>query len=176
MGLIACQWAKHLGVTMIGTVGSDEKAELAHAHGCTHTILYNEENFVERVQELTGGRGADAVYDSVGRDTFHQGDCLRMRGTLKRSAKFRRVEPLIPQSVEQGFAFLTRPTLFNYIASRKTSLCGRTFEVLQSGAVKADINQEYPLSEVQQGIRTSRPERQQVRRCCCRRQSFSGEV
>ena len=158
VGLIACQWAKHLGVTMIGTVGSEEKAALAQAHGCTHTILYNEENFVERVQELTGGRGVDAVYDSVGRDTFHQSlDCLRMRGTLvlfgQSSGK---VEPFDPAVLSgKGSLFLTRPTLFNYTASREDLLHCATelFDVLQSGAVKADINQEYPLSEAQQAHR-----------------------
>tara|TARA_B100000676_G_scaffold275092_1_gene295006 strand:+ start:550 stop:1527 length:978 start_codon:yes stop_codon:yes gene_type:complete len=155
VGLIACQWAKHLGVTMIGTVGSEEKAALARAHGCAHTILYNEENFVERVQELTGGRGVDAVYDSVGRDTFHQSlDCLRMRGTLvlfgQSSGK---VEPFDPAILSgKGSLFLTRPTLFNYTASREDLLHCATdlFDVLQSGAVKADINQEYPLSQAQQ--------------------------
>ena len=155
VGLIACQWAKHLGVTMIGTVGSEEKAALAQAHGCAHTILYNEENFVERVQELTDGRGVDAVYDSVGRDTFHQSlDCLRIRGTLvlfgQSSGK---VEPFDPGLLSaKGSLFLTRPTLFNYTASREDLLHCATelFDVLQSGAVKADINQEYPLSDAQQ--------------------------
>ncbi len=155
VGLIACQWAKHLGVTMIGTVGSEEKAALAQAHGCAHTILYNEENFVERVQELTDGRGVDAVYDSVGRDTFHQSlDCLRTRGTLvlfgQSSGK---VEPFDPGLLSaKGSLFLTRPTLFNYTASREDLLHCATelFDVLQSGAVKADINQEYPLSDAQQ--------------------------
>ena len=155
VGLIACQWAKHLGVTMIGTVGSEEKAALARAHGCTHTVLYNEENFVERVQELTGGRGVDAVYDSVGRDTFHQSlDCLRMRGTLvlfgQSSGK---VEPFDPALLQgKGSLFLTRPTLLDYTARREELLnsASELFDVLQSGAVKADINQEYPLSEAQQ--------------------------
>ena len=154
VGLIACQWAKHLGVTMIGTVGSKEKGALAHAHGCTHTVLYNEENFVDRVQELTDGNGVDAVYDSVGRDTFHQSlDCLRTRGTLvlfgQSSGK---VEPFDPALLSgKGSLFLTRPTLFNYTAGRADLLhcASELFDVLQSGAVKADINQEYPLSDVQ---------------------------
>ena len=155
VGLIACQWAKHLGVTMIGTVGSEEKAALAQAHGCAHTILYDEENFVERVQDLTGGRGVDAVYDSVGRDTFHQSlDCLRMRGTLVLFGQSSgTVEPFDPGLLAaKGSLFLTRPTLFNYTASREDLLHCATelFDVLQSGAVKADINQEYPLSEAQQ--------------------------
>ena len=83
VGLIACQWAKHLGATVIGTVGSDEKAELARAHGCDHPIVYTRENFTERVREITGGAGVPVVYDSVGRDTFAGSlDCLRPRGTL----------------------------------------------------------------------------------------------
>jgi NADPH2:quinone reductase len=154
VGLIACQWAKHLGVTMIGTVGSEEKAELARAHGCTHTVLYNKENFVDRVQELTDGKGVDAVYDSVGRQTFNQSlDCLRVRGTLvlfgQSSGK---VEPFDPGALSgKGSLFLTRPTLFHYTASREDLLhcASELFDVLQSGAVKADINQEYPLSEAQ---------------------------
>jgi len=154
VGLIACQWAKHLGVTMIGTVGSEEKAALARAHGCTHTVLYNEEDFVERVQDLTGGNGVDAVYDSVGRNTFHQSlDCLRTRGTLvlfgQSSGK---VEPFDPALLQgKGSLFLTRPTLLDYTARREDLLncASELFDVLQSGAVKADINQEYPLSEAQ---------------------------
>src|SRR5690606_16430052 len=81
VGLIACQWAKHLGATVIGTVGSDEKAALAKAHGCDHPIVYTRENFVERVKEITGGKGVPVVYDSVGKDTFPASlDCLRPRG------------------------------------------------------------------------------------------------
>ena len=154
VGLIACQWAKHLGVTMIGTVGSEEKAELARAHGCTHTVLYNEENFVDRVRELTDGKGVDAVYDSVGRQTFSQSlDCLRTRGTLvlfgQSSGKVEPIDPAVLSA--KGSLFLTRPTLFNYTASREDLLhcASELFDVLQKGVVKADINQEYPLSEAQ---------------------------
>lgn len=154
VGLIACQWAKHLGVTLIGTVGSEEKAELAKAHGCTHTILYNNENFVDRVKEITDGKGVDAVYDSVGKQTFDGSlDCLRRRGTLvlfgQSSGK---VAPFDPASLAaKGSIYLTRPTLFHYIDAREdlVSCSSELFDVLLKGAVKADINQEYPLAEAQ---------------------------
>ena len=152
VGLIACQWAKHLGVTIIGTVGSEEKAELAKAHGCTHTILYNEESFVDRVKELTDGKGVDAVYDSVGKQTFDGSmDCLRRRGTLvlfgQSSGK---VAPFDPASLSgKGSIYLTRPTLFHYTDAREDLVhcSSELFDVLLKGAVKADINQEYPLQE-----------------------------
>ena len=154
VGLIACQWAKHLGVTLIGTVGSEEKAELAKAHGCAHTILYNNENFVDRVKEITDGKGVDAVYDSVGKQTFDGSlDCLRRRGTLvlfgQSSGK---VAPFDPASLSgKGSIYLTRPTLFHYTDAREdlVSCSSELFDVLLKGVVKADINQEYPLAEAQ---------------------------
>ncbi|HJP06689.1 MAG TPA: quinone oxidoreductase [Arenicellales bacterium] len=152
VGLIACQWACHLGVTIIGTVGSDEKAELARAHGCTHTIVYSRENFVDRVRELTDGQGVDAVYDSVGQDTFEGSlDCLKPRGTLALFGQSSgNVAPFDPSILSaKGSLYLTRPTLFHYTADRESLIHCATelFEVIQKGAVKADINQEYALAD-----------------------------
>ncbi|MDB3945525.1 quinone oxidoreductase [Gammaproteobacteria bacterium] len=152
VGLIACQWARHLGVTIIGTVGSDEKAELATAHGCTHTIVYTRENFADRVQELTDGVGVDVVYDSVGQHTFEGSlDCLKRRGTLalfgQSSGKVSSFDPSVLAA--KGSLYLTRPTLFHYTADRSSleHCAGELFQVMQSGAVQADINQEYALSD-----------------------------
>lgn len=152
VGLIACQWARHLGVTIIGTVGSDEKAELATAHGCTHTIVYTRENFADRVQELTDGVGVDVVYDSVGQHTFEGSlDCLKRRGTLalfgQSSGKVSSFDP--SELAAKGSLYLTRPTLFHYTADRSSleHCAGELFQVMQSGAVQADINQEYALSD-----------------------------
>ena len=152
VGLIACQWARHLGVTIIGTVGSDEKAELATAHGCTHTIVYTRENFADRVQELTDGVGVDVVYDSVGQHTFEGSlDCLKRRGTLALFGQSSgKVPPFDPSKLSaKGSLYLTRPTLFHYTADRSSleHCAGELFQVMQSGAVQADINQEYALSD-----------------------------
>ncbi len=158
VGLIACQWASHLGATVIGTVGSAEKARLAQAHGCAHPIRYNEEDFVERVRELTGGKGVAAVYDSVGRDTFLRSlDCLRPLGTL---ASFGQssgsVAPLDPAVLAQkGSLFLTRPTLFTYMARREDLLASarELFEVVESGAVRIEVRQRFPLAEAAEAHR-----------------------
>mgnify|MGYP002024567617 FL=1 len=152
VGLIACQWARHLGVTIIGTVGSDEKAELATAHGCTHTIVYTRENFVDRVRELTDGVGVDVVYDSVGQHTFEGSlDCLKRRGTLALFGQSSGKVPSFDPSVlaAKGSLYLTRPGLFDYTADRSSleHCSGELFQVMQSGAVQADINQEYALSD-----------------------------
>ena len=152
VGLIACQWARHLGVTIIGTVGSDEKAELATAHGCTHTIVYTRENFADRVQELTDGVGVDVVYDSVGQHTFGGSlDCLKRRGTLALFGQSSGKVPSFDPSVlaAKGSLYLTRPGLFDYTADRSSleHCAGELFQVMQSGAVQADINQEYALSD-----------------------------
>ena len=152
VGLIVCQWANHLGATVIGTVGSEEKAELARAHGCHHTILYNQEDFAERTRKITDGKGVDVVYDSVGQATFMKSlDCLRPMGML---VSFGQSSGLVPPfdpgllSVK-GSLFLTRPTLMTYTAERKALLehARDLFEVVQSGAVKIEIQQSYPLSE-----------------------------
>ncbi|MDP3921061.1 MAG: quinone oxidoreductase [Candidatus Omnitrophota bacterium] len=151
VGLIACQWAKHLGCTVIGTVGSSEKAELARQHGCAHTILYREENIVDRVMEITKGKGVPIVYDSVGKDTFLQSiECLHRRGVL---VSFGQASGAIPDVNLQVFApkslYLTRPMLFGYTATREELELSakRLFGVIQKGIVKVRIGQRYPLKE-----------------------------
>ena len=158
VGLIACQWAKALGVTMIGTVGSDEKAEIARARGCTHTINYNKENFVERVKELTGGKGVSVVYDSIGKDTFIGSlDCLAPLGMM---VSFGSASgPVPPFSLQElasrGSLFITRPTLFSYAAKREDleAMAKDLFDVVESGKVKIEINQRYALQDVAQAHR-----------------------
>jgi NADPH:quinone reductase-like Zn-dependent oxidoreductase len=152
VGLIACQWAKHLGATVIGTVSTDEKAELARAHGCDHAILYTRENFVERVREITGGEGVPVVYDSVGKDTFVGSlDCLRPLGMMVTFGNASGpVEPVAPLELsKRGSLFLTRPTLAHYIAKRADleATAGDLFDVVASGAVKIEVRQRYPLTE-----------------------------
>jgi len=152
VGLIACQWAKHMGATVIGTVGSEEKASLAKAHGCDHTILYNTDNFVERVKELTGGKGVPVVYDGVGKSTFMGSlDCLQPRGMLVSYGQASgAVEPLNVGILSQkGSLYLTRPTLMTYTASREDTLesSGALFEVVKKGAVKIEINQTFALKD-----------------------------
>jgi NADPH:quinone reductase len=152
VGLIAGQWAKHLGATVIGTVGTPEKAKLAEAHGCEHTILYGEENFVDRVRDLTGGRGVDVVYDSVGQATFLPSlDCLRPMGMMVSFGQSSGpVAPIDPGLLAaKGCLFLTRPSLMTYTAARDDLLSHAEdlFEVILNGAVKVDIRQTYPLAE-----------------------------
>jgi len=152
VGLIACQWAKHLGATVIGTVGSEEKAETARAHGCDHPILYRQEDFVARVRELTGGAGVAAVYDSVGRDTFLKSlDCLRPMGMLVSFGQSSGpVETFNPGLLAaKGSLFLTRPSLMTYTARHEDLLesAAELFGVVQSGAVRIELNQRYPLAE-----------------------------
>lgn len=151
VGLIACQWAKHLGATIIGTVGSDEKAELATANGCTHVINYRTENFVDRVREITGGRGCDVVYDSVGKDTFPGSlDCLRPRGLwVSFGASSGPVEAFdIGLLGKKGSLFATRPSLFTYTGSREelVTTARDLFDIVTAGHVKINVNQTYPLS------------------------------
>ncbi len=152
VGLIACQWAKHLGATVIGTVGSDDKARLAKEHGCDHPINYRQEDFVARVNELTGGRKLPVVYDSVGKDTFHKSlDCLAPLGLIvsfgQSSGAIGPVD--IGILAAKGSLFLTRPTLVNYTATREDLLTAarELFEVVKSRAVKIAVNQTYPLRE-----------------------------
>lgn len=153
VGLIACQWAKHLGATVIGTVGSEEKAELVRAHGCDHPINYNRENFVTRVKEITGGKGLPVVYDSVGKDTWEGSlDCLAPRGLM---VSFGNASgPVAPFSVltlmQKGSIFVTRPTLAHYIASRAEyeETANDLFGVVKSGAVRIGVNQRYALKDV----------------------------
>ena len=158
IGLIACQWLKHLGVTVIGTVGSAEKAELATAHGCTHTINYSEEDFVERVKELTGGAGVPVVYDGVGKDTFEGSlKCLAPLGLM---VTFGNASGPVPDFAlgrlgPLGSLFITRPTLMTYSAKRDDlmAMSAELFEVVLSGAVKIEVNQTYPLAETAQAHR-----------------------
>ncbi|MBU4529538.1 MAG: quinone oxidoreductase [Hoeflea sp.] len=155
VGLIAGQWAKALGATVIGTVGSAEKAELAAANGYDHVINYRTEDFVERVKDITGGKGVDVVYDSVGKDTFPGSlDCLRPRGLW---ASFGQSSgPIEPINIgilsQKGSLFATRPTLFTYIASREDleASANALFDVVARGIVKIDINQRYKLAEAAQ--------------------------
>jgi NADPH2:quinone reductase len=152
VGLIVCQWAKALGATVIGTVGSDAKAALAKAHGCDHPIVYTREDFVARVREITGGEGVPVVYDSVGADTFMKSlDCLRPLGmmvTFGQSAG--PVAPLDTQELsKRGSLFLTRPTLFTYIAKRADLLqsAGELFDTVAAGQVRIEVNQTYALKD-----------------------------
>lgn len=153
VGLIAGQWAKHLGATVIGTAGSEEKVALAKAHGYDHVINYRTENFVERVKELTQGEGVDVVYDSVGRDTYMGSlDVLKPLGMF---ACFGQSSGTIPPFdlnilAQKGSLFATRPTLFNYVAKRAAleRTAQELFDVVASGAVKIEINQTYALKDV----------------------------
>lgn len=152
VGLIACQWASHLGATVIGTVGSEEKADLARSHGCTHPILYRNEDVVERVREITGGKGVPVVYDSVGRDTFDGSlSCLAPRGLLVSFGQSSGpVPPLdIGKLARQGSVFLTRPTLATYVAERTELLdaAAELFDLVGRGVVEINVGQRYPLSE-----------------------------
>jgi NADPH:quinone reductase len=158
VGLIACQWARALGVTMIGTVGSDEKAALAKAHGCTHVINYNTENFVERVKEITGGKGVAVVYDSIGKDTFIGSlDCLSPLGMMVSYGNAS--GPVPPFSLQElaarGSLFITRPTLFSYISSSEDidTMAAELFGMVESGKIKIEINQRYALADVAQAHR-----------------------
>jgi NADPH:quinone reductase len=158
VGLIACQWARALGVTMIGTVGSDEKAALAKAHGCTHTINYNKENFVERVKDITGGKGVSVVYDSIGKDTFTGSlDCLAPLGMMVSfGAASGPVPPFgLNELASRGSLFITRPSLFTYIAKREDldAMAADLFAVVESGKVRIDVNQRYALKDVAQAHR-----------------------
>lgn len=158
VGLIACQWARAMGVTMIGTVGSDEKAALAKAHGCTHVINYNTENFVERVREITGGAGVPVVYDSIGKDTFTGSlDCLAPLGMLVSfGAASGPVPPFGMQELaSRGSLYVTRPTLFTYIARRDDleQMASELFAMVESGKIKIPVNQRYALKDAAQAHR-----------------------
>ncbi len=158
VGLIACQWAKALGVTMIGTVGSEEKAALAKANGCTHVINYNTEDFVARVKEITGGKGVPVVYDSIGKDTFLQSlDCLSPLGMMvSYGSASGPVPPFgLNELASRGSLFITRPTLFSYAASRGEldAMAADLFDVVESGKVKIAVNQRYALQDVAQAHR-----------------------
>jgi NADPH:quinone reductase len=158
IGLIACQWANHLGATVIGTVGSKEKAELAKAHGCHHPILYREEDFVARVKEITKGEMCPVVYDGIGKATFPASlDCLRQRGLFvsfgNASGPIESINPNILQ--QKGSLYMTRPTLVHYTAKRDELLATAKdlFDVVISGKVKIPVNQKYPLKDAQKAHR-----------------------
>lgn len=158
IGLIACQWARALGVTVIGTVGSDEKAALAKANGCTHTIVYTRENFVERVKALTAGKGVPVVYDAVGKDTFPASlDCLSPRGMF---VSFGNASGAIPAFdilllSQKGSLYATRPTLVTYTAKRADMLkmAEEVFALVQSGKLTNDPRQTYALKDAAQAHR-----------------------
>lgn len=155
VGLIVCQWAKALGAMVIGTVGSDEKAALAKAHGCDHPIIYTRENFTERVKEITGGKGVRVVYDSIGKDTFMGSlECLQPLGMMVLfGAASGPVPPFdLGLLAKMGSLFVTRPTLFTYIAQRKDLLeiSGELFAMVTSGKVKIEVNQTYALKDAAQ--------------------------
>ena len=158
VGLIACQWAKALGLRLIGTAGSAAKCALALQHGAAHAINYSSEDFVARVKDITGGKGVKVVYDSVGKDTFERSlDCLRPFGLM---ASFGNasgpVAPFAPGMLgPKGSLYLTRQTLFTHIATRETTqiMADELFAVVSSGAVKIRIDQRYPLAEVAQAHR-----------------------
>jgi NADPH2:quinone reductase len=152
VGSIVCQWAKHLGATVIGTVGSEEKAATATTNGCDYPILYTKEEFVARVKEITNDRGVDVVYDSVGQATFMKSlDCLRPLGTMVSFGQSS--GPVAPLELgllsAKGSLFLTRPTLMTYTAKREDLLTHARdlFEVVDKGVVKVEIRQTYPLSD-----------------------------
>ncbi len=158
VGLIMCQWAAHLGATVIGTVGSREKAELARAHGCTHTILYNEDDFVTAVKDLTGGKGVDVVYDSVGRTTFSGSlSCVRPMGMMVSFGQSSGpIEPFdLSVLAAHGSLFLTRPSLMHYTARREDLLAHAEdlFDVVTRKAVSVRIGTRFKLSEAAEAHR-----------------------
>jgi NADPH:quinone reductase len=158
VGLIVCQWAKHLGATVIGTVGDDEKAALAKAHGCDHPINYRKEDFVARVAEITGGKKCPVVYDSVGKDTFYKSlDCIAPLGLMASFGQSSGAIGAVDIGIlaGKGSLFLTRPTLNTYTATREDLLGAAKdlFDVVLSGAVKIQVNQTYPLRNAAQAHR-----------------------
>ncbi|HUS97333.1 MAG TPA: zinc-binding dehydrogenase, partial [Hyphomicrobiaceae bacterium] len=149
---------KHLGATVIGTAGSDEKVALAKAHGAAHGINYNTENFTDRVKEITGGKGVDVVYDSIGKATYPASlDCLKPLGLFvtfgNASGPIASIEP--GTLAAKGSLFVTRPTLFTYTANRQALVANANdlFDVVKKGAVKIKVNQTYPLAEAAQSHR-----------------------
>ena len=152
VGLIACQWSRHLGVTLIGTVGSEDKAKLAREHGCAHTILYRIEDVPAKVREITGGRGVPVVYDSVGKATFEASlDCLQRRGLMvsfgNASGPVTGVN--LGLLMTKGSLYVTRPTAAHYMITDEefNTAVADLFSVVASGAVKIPIHHKYPLTE-----------------------------
>jgi NADPH2:quinone reductase len=158
VGLIACQWARALGLRLIGTAGSDEKCALALQHGAAHAINYRREDFVARVKDITGGRGVKAVYDSVGQDTFEKSlDVLQPFGLLANFGNASGKAPPVDLGTlaAKGSLYVTRPTLFTHIATREATqaMADDLFTVVGSGAVKIPVERRYPLAEVAQAHR-----------------------
>ena len=158
VGTIACQWARALGVTMIGTVGSDAKAEVARSNGCAHTIVYTRENFVDRVKEITGGKGVPVVYDGVGKDTFPASlDCLQPRGLF---VSFGNASgPIAAFSIgllaQKGSLYATRPTLAGYATTRQalTAMANEMFELVLAGKIKMEPRQTFALKDAAEAHR-----------------------
>jgi len=158
VGLIFCQWAKHLGATVIGTVSSDEKAALAEAHGCDHPIIYTREDFVARVRAITDGAGVPVVYDSVGKETWEGSlNCLSPLGLMVSFGNASGPAPALTMLdlMRRGSLFATRPVLAHYIARREDlqETANDLFDVVASGAVKIEINQRYALGEAENAHR-----------------------
>ena len=158
VGQIACQWAAHLGATVIGTAGGPEKVALAKTKGCAHVIDYRTESFVDRVREITGGKGVDVVYDSVGKDAFPGSlDCLKQRGLwVSFGQSSGQIEPFpIGMLGQKGSLYATRASLFHYIATRPELLATAEdlFDVIASGVVSIDIGQRFPLAEAAEAHR-----------------------
>jgi len=159
VGLIACQWARALGVTMIGTVSSDAKAALARESGCTHAIIYTRENFVERVKEITGGKGVPVVYDSIGKDTFPASlDCLAPRGMFVSFGSSSGPVPpfnLITLS-QKGSLYATRPTLFTYASTHAalSAMASELFALVKEGRIKPDARQTFALKDAAEAHRS----------------------
>ena len=158
VGTIMCQWAKALGATVIGTVGSEHKAELARANGCDHPIVYTRENFARRVRELTDGEGVPVVFDSIGKDTFMDSlACLRPLGLMVSFGNASGAVPPVDIGVlaRMGSLFLTRPTLFTYAARRSEllAMASELFDLVVAGTLRVEINQRYALKDVAQAHR-----------------------
>jgi NADPH2:quinone reductase len=158
VGLILCQWAAAIGATVIGTVGTEEKAELVRAHGCAHPIVYSRQDFVAEVERITEGEKLPVIYDSVGRDTFMRSlDCLKPRGLMVSFGQSSGpVAPFAPNLLAQkGSLYLTRPTLYNYVASRQQleQSAGELFDMVSSGKVKVEVQQRYPLKDAAEAHR-----------------------
>jgi NADPH2:quinone reductase len=150
VGLILCQWAKHLGAEVIGTVGSEAKAELARAHGCDHAIVHGREDFPSRVREISAGQGVPVVYESIGKDTFERSlDCLAPRGILASYGHASGPPPPVDVIAlgAKGSLFVTRPTIMTYMAEREDMLrsAAELFAVVESGAVHIEVNQSFAL-------------------------------
>ena len=152
VGLIACQWARAIGATMIGTVGSEEKAQIARDNGCTHVINYRTEDYVARVKEITGGRGCDVVYDSVGKDTFPSSlDCLKPKGLWVSFGNSSGPVPPFDTSIlsAKGSLYATRPTLMTYVARTEDlrANAAELFAMVEKGAVRVTVSARYPLRD-----------------------------